>query len=153
MAAAIHYREGARSDIPNMARIWSVEGGEGGTSGDRMGRYLDGEHHPRQALLPRVIWVALDGGSLVGYVAGHLTRRHQCDGELQWIYVLPDHRRAGIASELLRRLAGWFVERRALRVCVNVDPTNATALRFYARHHAATMNEHWRVWEDISAVQ
>jgi GNAT superfamily N-acetyltransferase len=117
-----------------------------------MARYLDGEHHPRQALLPRVIWVASDGDSLVGYAAGHLTRRHQCDGELQWIYVLPERRRAGIASELLRRLAGWFVEQRAVRVCVNVDPTNATALRFYARHDVGTMNDHWRVWEDISAV-
>ena len=150
--ASIHYRLAERSDIPAMARIWSIEGREGGASAERMARYLGGEHHPRQALPPRVLWVALDGDSLVGYAAGHLTRRYHCDGELQWIYVLPERRRAGIASELLRRLAGWFVEQHAGRVCVNVDPTNAAALHFYARHHVETMTDQWRVWADIAAV-
>ncbi len=147
------YRQAMRSDIPAMARIWSVEGREGGAPAERLARYLDGEHHPRQALPPRIMWVALDGDSLVGYAAGHLTRRYQCDGELQWLYVLPERRRAGIAAELLRRLASWFAGQRALRVCVNVDPTNTTAVRFYARHHSETMNDQWRVWEDISVVQ
>ena len=146
------YRQAAKSDVPAMARIWSAAGGEGGTSEDRMARYLDGKHHPRHALMPRVIFVASDGDSLVGYAAGHLTRRFRCDGELQWIYVLPERRRAGIASELLRRVAEWFVERRVVRVCANVDPANTTALHFYARHHADTMNDQWRVWEDISTV-
>jgi GNAT superfamily N-acetyltransferase len=66
--------------------------------------------------------------------------------------VLPERRRAGIAAELLRRLASWFAGQHALRVCVNVDPTNTTAAHFYARHHSETMNDQWRVWEDISVV-
>ena len=53
-----------------MARIRTEGGWEGGTSEDRMARYLAGEHHPQHALPPRIIYVALQGDSLVGYIAG-----------------------------------------------------------------------------------
>ena len=33
-----------------------------------MALYLAGEHHPHEALMPRVIYVALAGDSLVGYI-------------------------------------------------------------------------------------
>jgi len=85
-------------------------------------------------------------------VAGHLTRRHGCDGELQWINVIPERRGSGIASELLRLLAGWFVEQKAFRICVNVDPSNAVARAFYIRHGAEKLNDHWLVWNDIRKV-
>ena len=87
---------------------------------------------------------------LGGFIAGHLTRRFSCDGELEWIDVVRERRRSGIASELLRVLAAWFVEREALRVCV--DPGNAVARFFYARHGAEALNQHWLVWSDISVV-
>jgi GNAT superfamily N-acetyltransferase len=80
----------------------------GGASPDRMTRYLAGEHHPQQALLPRTMWMALQDDAPVGYIAGHLTRRFGCDGELQSIYVVAEHRRTGVASTLLRLLAYWF---------------------------------------------
>lgn len=117
-----------------------------------MARYLAGEHHPQHALLPRVIYMAVAGDSLVGYIAGHLTRRYSCDGELEWLYVIPKSRGTGIASELLRQLAGWFAEQKAKRICVNVDPANAAARGFYARHRADALNEHWLVWNDITVV-
>ena len=84
--------------------------------------------------MPRVIFVAVDDDSLAGFVAGHLTRRHGCAGELQWIDVVPQWRGSGVASELLRQMASWFVELNAGRICVNVDPANARARRFYQRH-------------------
>jgi len=89
---------------------------------------------------------------LVGFVAGHLTRRYGCQGELEWINVLPERRGAGIASELLRLLAGWFVEQKAFRVCVDVEPSNAVARAFYTRHGAETLSAHWLVWYDIRHV-
>jgi ribosomal protein S18 acetylase RimI-like enzyme len=85
-------------------------------------------------------------------IAGHLTRRYACDGELQWIYVIPKRRGSGIASELLRLLAAWFAEQKASRICVDVDPANTTARRFYTRRGAANLNEHWLVWHDINVV-
>jgi ribosomal protein S18 acetylase RimI-like enzyme len=145
------YREADPSDIPTMARI-RTEGEGGGAPEDRMARYLAREHHPQQALMPRVIYVALEGDSLLGYAAGHLTRRYACDGELQWIYVVPERRGSGVASELLRQLASWFVEQNASRICVDVDPANTSAICFYTRHGAETLNQYWLVWNDINVV-
>lgn len=70
---------------------------------------------------------------MVGLVAGHLTRRHACDGELEWINVIPERRGGGIASALLRKLAAWFAEQKASRICVDVEPSNFAARRFYKR--------------------
>jgi ribosomal protein S18 acetylase RimI-like enzyme len=147
----VQYREANPSDIPAMAGI-RIEGEEGGASEDRMARYLAREHHPQQALMPRVIYVAMEGDSMVGYIAGHLTRRYACDGELQWIYVVPKRRGSSVATELLYLLAAWFVEQNASRICVNVDPANTIAARFYTRHGAETLNKHWLVWADIKVV-
>jgi GNAT superfamily N-acetyltransferase len=113
-------------------------------------RYLAGEHHPQQALLPRAMWMASDGRSPIGYVAGHLTRRFGCDGELQWIYVIPGNRRTQVASKLLRFLAEWFLEHGARRICVDVGADEA--LPFYRRHGAVELNRHWMVWNDIAVL-
>jgi GNAT superfamily N-acetyltransferase len=115
-----------------------------------MSRYLTGEHHPQQALMPRGIWLAADGESPIGYVAGHLTRRFGCDGELQWIYVVPEYRRSKVASRLLRLLAEWFLEHHARRICVDVGDDDARL--FYGRHGAVDLNRHWMVWNDIGGV-
>ena len=118
----------------------------------RIAGYLAGEIHPKHALLPRIVYVATDAEATVGLIAGHLTTRHACDGELEWIDVAPEHRQRGIASELLRRLAGWFASQHAAKVCVDVDPANTTARRFYTRHGAVPLNPHWLVWNDITIV-
>ena len=113
-------------------------------------RYLAGEHHPQQALLARAMWMASDGRSPIGYVAGHLTRRFGCDGELQWIYVVPPYRRTQIGSKLLGFLAEWFLEHEARRICVDVGDDEARP--FYRRHGAVELNRHWMVWNDIAVV-
>jgi ribosomal protein S18 acetylase RimI-like enzyme len=111
-------------------------------------QYLAGEHHPQDALGPRAMWIAAEEDSPVGYVAGHLTRRFGCDGELQWIYVAPEHRRAGVASHLLGLLMEWFRAHGARRVCVDVG--DEAARLFYRRHGAVELNEHWMIWQDIT---
>ena len=146
----IQYRQAQRSDIPYMARIWGLEKGEGGTSEERMAAYFDGQFHPQQALPPRVIYVACEGDVLIGYIAGHLTRRFGCDGELQWLYVTPERRRCGVASGLVPCLAAWFRLQNAARVCVNVARTNTAAIQFYAEHGAAPMKLGWMVWADFA---
>ena len=113
-------------------------------------RYLLGEHHPQQALAPRGIWLADLAETPIGYVAGHLTRRFSCEGELQWLYVVPDHRRCGVASQLLTLLAQWFVEQGARRVCVDVG--DDAARPFYRRCGATDLSRHWMVWPDIATV-
>jgi len=146
------YRQVDKSDIPAIARIRAAEWGEDEYWRTRISRYLDFELHPQHALMPRVMYVALERDSLVGFIAGHLTRRYACEGELEWINVIPPSRGGGIASELLRRLAAWFTEQKASRICVDVDPANTTARRFYTRHGAEKLNDHWLVWNDIGVV-
>ncbi len=146
----IRYRRAERSDVPHMARIWGIEKGEGGTSEERMTAYFEGRLHPQKALLPRVIYVAEEADALIGYIAGHLTQRYDCDGELEWIYVIPQRRRSRVASNLLHCLVAWFKEQQAKRVCVNVATSNVVAHRFYARNGAEVMNQHWLVWRDIT---
>jgi GNAT superfamily N-acetyltransferase len=147
--AVIHYRQASLADVSALARL-PQEGEAGGASEGRMSRYLAGEHHPQQALPPRVMWMAAVAEVPIGYAAGHLTRRFGCDGELQWIYVVREHRRAQVASQLLRRVAEWFVQHGALRVCVDVGDENARP--FYRRRGAVELNKHWMVWNDIRTV-
>jgi len=135
-----------------MARIRAREWGSFDYWTNRITGYLAGEVNPQRALPPRIGYVAEEQGSVVGFIAGHLTQRHGCDGELEWINVVPERRGAGIASQLLRRLAGWFVEQKAVRICVDVEPSNAVARAFYTRHGAETLNPHWLVWNDIGIV-
>lgn len=142
----VQYRLAAPSDAPILAPL-PAENEAGGASEDRMRRYLAGEHHPQQALPPRVMWAAYDEEAVIGYIAGHLTRRYGCDGELQWIYVVPSHRGTGVASHLVGLLADWFRKQGAARVCVDVGDDRAR--KFYRRHGATDLNAHWMVWEDI----
>ena len=118
----------------------------------RIPGYMTGTLSPRDALAARVVYVAVMGRAVVGLSAGHLTRRHQCDGELQWIDVIAAEQGRGIGGDLLRLLARWFVERQALRVCVDVQPTNLRARQFYARHGACDLKASWMVWEDIQVA-
>jgi len=146
------YRQADKSDIPGVARIRAAEWGGEEHWRTRIQRYLDGEHHPKHALMPRVMYVALEEDSLVGFIAGHLTRRYACNGELQWINVIAASRGSGISSEFLRRLGAWFTEQKASRICVNVDLPNTAARRFYTHHGAEKLNENQLVWKDISVV-
>jgi len=149
---AVHYRLAEKADIPAMGRIRAAEWETEEYWRVRISRYLNCELHPEQVLMPRVSYVALEAESLVGFIAGHLTRRYACDGELEWINVIPECRGSAVASELLRLLAAWFAEQKASRICVDVEPNNTTARRFYKRYGADDLNEHWLVWNDIKVV-
>jgi ribosomal protein S18 acetylase RimI-like enzyme len=146
---SVVFREATPADVPRLAALRRPDEA-GGAAPERMQRYLAGEHHPRRALAPRTMWLALDGDAPVGYAAGHLTRRFGCDGELQWIYVSGDRRGRGIAAELLRRIAAWFVAHDARRVCVDVGNDRARA--FYRRHGAVDLEAHWMVWDDVGEI-
>lgn len=148
-AKDLTYREATVSDVPAIERGRAADL-EWGPADPRTASYLEGKHHPQRALPTRVAFVALDGHAVVGYIAGHLTQRYDCDGELQYLWVAVDHRRGGVATSLFRLLARWFVDQRATRVCVDVLPDNSVARSFYARHGATELNPYWLVWSDIA---
>lgn len=150
-SVGVIYRQASLADVPAITRSRASDV-EWGPADPRTAAYLEGKHHPQKALLPRAIFVALQDSSVLGYIGGHLTERYKCDGELQYLWVAQDQRRAGVASDLLRLLADWFSEQQASRICVDVLPDNARARAFYARHGAVELNPHWLVWNDIGAT-
>jgi ribosomal protein S18 acetylase RimI-like enzyme len=146
------YREAQLSDVPGMARLRAHDWASAEYWQERMQAYLTGQLHPRQALASRVGFVCIDGDEVVGLIAGHLTRRFGCDGELEWISVSPAYRGQKIASGLLRLLAEWFIAEDARFICVDVDPANEPARKFYAANGAYDLKPHWMAWKDIRTV-
>ena len=140
-------------DISAMAAIRAQEWETEAFWKERIGRYMHGEHSPQKALAARAAFVAVREGVVAGFVAGHRTRRYDCDGELQWINVAMAHRGRGIAGQLLLAIAPWFVSQKALRICVNVDPKNAAARALYANYGAQPLNPHWMVWQDVRVLE
>jgi predicted GNAT family acetyltransferase len=140
-------RSAEESDIASMASIRAADSQDEFFWGDRLARYLNGEHSPQHALESRVIFVAVDE-EVVGFVAGHLTQRFGCQGELQWINIAVGYRGSGVARALITRIGAWFVEQEAKRVCVNVDFRNVLARRLYSSCGAQILDKNWMIWED-----
>lgn len=147
----IEFREASIIDVPAMARS-RLSDPYADAADSRMGAYFNGTHHPQRALPQRVGYVATVGEDVVGYIAGHLTERFDCAGEVQYLFVAAPFRRRGAARRLLQLLAGWFVEKRARRVCVNVDDESPAARPFYVSLNARDLRPHWMVWDDIGEV-
>lgn len=147
------FRVAETADIPAMAEVRAGDWGTADYWRERIKQYLDSESNPQHALQRRVAFVCVEAERVVGLVAGHLTRRFGCDGELQWISVRPEFRRHGVASELFRLIAEWFVDHGARRICVDVEPSNAPARQFYARHGAQDFKPSWMVWNDIGQAR
>jgi D-serine deaminase-like pyridoxal phosphate-dependent protein len=63
--------------------------------------------------------------------------------------------RCNVANTTFRQTlqkVAWFAQQKASRICVNVDPANTAARRFYTRHGAEPLHEYWLVWNDLSIV-
>lgn len=146
----IDFRIARPDDILSLARLRSQGWGDVDYWTPRITAYMNGTSNPQKALPERVVYVATDGEKVIGLIAGHLTRRLDCQGELEWIDVDTTYRRKGIASELVRELAWWFAGKKANKICV--DPGNDIARRFYADNGATNLNTHWMYWEDIATV-
>ena len=142
------------TDIPAIAALRAREWESEAYWIDRITNYLQRKQSPHDAEPQRAAFVAVDGIALVGFVAGHRTRRLGCDGELQWINVAERSRRRGIAAKLIREIGAWFVEESARRICVNVEPDNVGARRIYRRCGAQPLSgrSHWMVWEDSRSI-
>lgn len=152
----MQYRLARETDIPAMARIRAEGWGTREYWERRIAGYMSGDVHPHESLPQRVAYVAVDESqddSMAGLVAGHLTHRLECDGELEWINVAQEHRTAGVGFQLMVMMARWFDWMNARRICVNVEPTNTVARNFYAGMGARMLDANWMVWDDIRTVR
>ena len=111
--------------------------------------YMRKEHHPRDAKDPRIAYVSIINGEIVGFVAGHLTERLGLEGELQSIYILPEHQGHGLGTQLVIALAKWFNKWDAKEVCVDhKDGSEGFYIKLGAR-----FNDHgWLVWDNFLQV-
>ena len=80
-------------------------------------------------------WLAEDDGAIAGFAivewSGELRR---IIAYVQTIEVVPEHRRSGIAGELMRRLEGSAIEAGASLIWLHVDAENTAALHLYEAH-------------------
>jgi GNAT superfamily N-acetyltransferase len=148
----LRYREATTADVPAMELCRAVDTVVG-PADNRMTAYLEGRHHPGQALAARIGYVAVADNIVVGYIAGHGTTRLNCEGEVQYLYVKAEYRRHGVGTMLLKHLAQWFRIREVAKVCVNVNPASPAAAPFYVNCGARPINEHWYVWTDIGLAK
>lgn len=111
--------------------------------------YMCKEHHPRDAKDPRIVYIAIVNGEIVGFVAGHLTERLGLEGELQSIYILPNHQGQGLGTQLVIALAKWFKKWDANEVCV--DRKNGSE-DFYIKLGARFNDHGWLVWDNFLDV-
>jgi ribosomal protein S18 acetylase RimI-like enzyme len=142
-------RRAEERDIPAMAAIRAAEWETQEYWERRIGNYLRGAIAAQHALPGYAAFVADLDGAVVGFIAGHRTTRHGCQGELEWIDVVQAQRRQGIAGQMVVRLAAWFIEQQALRVCIDVQPKNLVARGLYAKFGARPLNPHWMIWDDV----
>jgi GNAT superfamily N-acetyltransferase len=147
----IEFRTASGSDVPAMARSRQADP-DAHSADSRMEAYFNRTHHPQGALRPRIGLVATAGDEVIGYIAGHLTRRFDCDGEVQYLFVAPPYRRMGVARRLLELLADWFSAEGATRICVDVNEESPAARSFYVSMGATVLRPHWMVWDDIGEV-
>ena len=117
----------------------------------RIEGYLEGTYHPGASLPERAVFVAEEGGEIVGFVAGQRSTRMGCEGELQWMFVLPDQQRRGIGRALLQPMARWFVEQESRHVIIDAPPENPYRA-FYLKYGASELDEYWLHWPDIESA-
>ncbi len=117
----------------------------------RVAGYCAGTYHPGHALAKRALFVADEEGRVVGFIAGHLSTRMGCEGELQWMFVEPALQRRGIGGALLEPLARWFVQQDARRVIIDAPPANPCRA-FYLKHGARPLDGYWLYWPDVETV-
>lgn len=144
------YRQASENEFIHLAKIRTIGSASVEYWEDRIRNYSLGLVNPQHALPPRIIYLATYNVQVVGFIAGHLTRRFNCDGELQWIDTIPEFQNRGIASHLVKLLAAWFINNKAYKICV--DPGNPIARSFYAKNGATNLNDHWMYWNDIRTI-
>ncbi|HEY1871745.1 MAG TPA: GNAT family N-acetyltransferase [Chitinophagaceae bacterium] len=144
------FRTATDKDLPALAYLRASSQDQIRFWLERISLYLSGTHNPQKSLPQRVIYIAESKGKIIGFIAGQLTTRYECQGELQWLDVMPDYQRKKVGSTLVKILAAWFIQNEAYKVCV--DPGNDVARLFYLANDARNLNEHWMYWENIQKV-
>jgi GNAT superfamily N-acetyltransferase len=149
---AISFRAVTGADVPAMVQCHlnhaAVEPAD-----SRIAAYLAGQHHPQQALPARTGYVAFVGEQVIGYIAGDRTNRHECEGEVQYLFVSPAYRLRGIGTALVQRLAQWFAQEGVRKVCIGVANDSPPPAKPFVESLGATpLNKNWYAWDAFGTL-
>jgi [ribosomal protein S18]-alanine N-acetyltransferase len=80
-------------------------------------------------------WIAEEENVMAGFAIVEWSGdAPECYAYIQTLEVTPEHRRCGIALELLRRLESSAQQAGAMTIWLHVDAENAPAIRLYRSH-------------------
>jgi GNAT superfamily N-acetyltransferase len=99
-------------------------------------RYEDDLERPDEAWrewTSRPCHVAVEGGRLVGMVAGFSDEGHPGTAELVAMYVTPAARGRGVGAALVEAQLAWARDERYTRMALMVNIANAPAIALYER--------------------
>ena len=86
----------------------------------------------------RAILIAIDQDEPIGMITGRIYRtllikvRRQ-EGRISNLFVLPGHRKKGVATELVRELLKWFREKKIKDVRLAVHSGNVPTLEMFSK--------------------
>lgn len=80
------------------------------------------------------VWLAYDGGNVVGCIALRPLQQLPESGEIKRMYVKPEGRGQGIAEQLLKALEDYAAEAGYRELYLDTKDDLTTAIRFYQRH-------------------
>ena len=107
---------------------------------------------PVSAKPERIVLKAVIDGHIIGYIAGHLTNRYDKDAEIQSFYVVKQHQRKGMGTELLKQFLNWTINHQSESLCVGIFPENPYKA-FYLKHGGSYINPHWIGWDDLQLLK
>ncbi len=86
----------------------------------------------------RAVLIVIDRDKPVGMITGRiyrtlLIRIRRREGRISNLFVLPGHRKKGVAAELVRELLKWFREKKIKDVRLAVHSGNAPALQMFGK--------------------
>lgn len=115
---------------------------------DRWQTYFVGQS-PASAKPERIVFKALIGNELVGYIAGHLTTRYDKDAEIQSFYILKEYQGKGIGGQLLHHFVKWLLQYDVKSLCVGFHEANPYQA-FYIKYGGKYLNPHWIYWDEVN---
>lgn len=131
------------NDLPALCRLRAEYQGHALEWEPRITAYMIGQQTPAFGLPDRQVFVAVEDNEVVGIIAGHLTTRFHCQGEIHWLHVQANRRGRRIADKLLAAMLDWFRTHNAQKICIEVPPSNDAARKFLSRHHADSIGPLW----------
>jgi ribosomal protein S18 acetylase RimI-like enzyme len=137
-------RKATVDDIPAIIELWKELMDFHKTKDSFFTRAVNGEEVFGQYLEKNInsetacVYVAIIGGTIVGYCQGTLEKHPPILTETDYGQVLDfvvsaDYRRTGVGERLCKSLLGWFVLKGVHRLEVRHSEFNETASRFWAK--------------------